>query len=66
MGQKWGIFGGFGREKRGRKGEFRAPEAGKKALFYVPEGWLAGTEGFSAQNRTLCPKPLPPRKSPWG
>ena len=38
IGRKGVIFGGFGREKRGQKGVFRAPKAGKKALFCVPEG----------------------------
>ena len=38
MGAKGVIFGGFGREKGGQKGVFWAPEAGKKALFCVPEG----------------------------
>ena len=38
MGRKLAIFGGFRREKRGQKGVFWAPEAGKKAFFCVPEG----------------------------
>ena len=38
MGWKWVIFGGFGRQKGGQNGEFRPPEAGKKATFCVPEG----------------------------
>jgi hypothetical protein len=42
MGRKWGIFGGFGREKRGQKGEFRASKAGENATFLPIRGWLAG------------------------
>jgi hypothetical protein len=64
MGRKGVIFGGFGREKRGQKGVFLAPEAGKRALFCVPEGWMAGAEGFSGQNRTLCQRQRPAQIHP--
>ena len=36
------------------------------ALFCVPEGWMAGTEGFSGQNRTLCQVEPPPENYPRG
>ena len=49
MGRKGAIFGGFGREKGGQKGEFGAPEAGKRRFFaYRRAGWLA-QRGFRAR-----------------
>ena len=66
MGRKGVIFGGVGREKGGQKGVFRAPEAGKRALFCVPEGKLAGAEGFSGQNQTLCQCQRPAQIHPRG
>ena len=59
------IYGGFRREKGGQNGEFGAPKVGKKPLFCAREEWLAGEEGFSGQERTLCPRVPAPRKSPW-
>ena len=66
MGAKGVVLGGLGREKGGEKGVFVASEAGKKALFGVPEGKLAGGEGFSGQNRTLCQCQSPDQIYPQG
>ena len=62
--RKTGDFRGFFRQKRGQKGVFLAPEPGKRALFCVPEGWMAGAEGFSGQNRTLCQRQRPAQIHP--
>jgi hypothetical protein len=63
---KWVILGGFGQEKRGKKGVFWPPEAGKKASFCVPEGCLACRERFPDQKRTLCLGEPPPENHPRG
>jgi len=60
------IFGGFGRQKGGQKGVFGASEAGKKALFCLPEGWMARAEWFPGQNRTLCHVQRPAQIHPRG
>jgi len=50
MGPKWGIFGGFWREKRGQKGEYRVSKAGKWVVFL----WVGGVVG--GQGGILSPK----------
>jgi hypothetical protein len=64
MGRKGVIFGGFGREKRGQKGVFWAPKAGKKALFaYRRAGWLA-QGGFRARIGHYVSSSARPKSTP--
>jgi hypothetical protein len=60
------IFWGFRLQKGGEKGVFGASKDAKKALFGVREGSLAGEEGFSGQNRTLCQCQRPAQIHPPG
>ena len=43
------ISGGFGREKRGQKGVFRASEVGKKAFFACGRGDWRAQRDFPAR-----------------
>jgi len=46
MGRKGVIFGGFGRQKRGQKGVFGAPEAGKRRFSACGRGDWRAQRGF--------------------
>ena len=63
---KWAIFGGFGREKRGQKGVFWAPEAGKKALFAYRRGGWQAQRGFPARIGHYVISYPGPQSPPWG